>query len=69
MIPMVEHRPLLIYLTAEKNPGKPQLGNVDEGCTTSHRLKWGPFPQMTSVGLDNTSGRERGRKERKKERT
>ena len=31
------HRSPGIYLTAEKNPRKPQLGG---GCATSHHLKW-----------------------------
>ena len=33
------HRSPGIYLTAEEIPGKPQLGDVDEGCATSHCLK------------------------------
>ena len=35
-----------IYLTAEENPRKPQLGDrlMNEGCAISHRLKWGPLP-------------------------
>ena len=38
---------------------------VHEGCETSRRLKWGPFPQMRSAGSHSTSGREKkGKKER-----
>ena len=35
-----------VCLTAEENVGKPQLGDrlMNGGCTTGHRLKWGPFP-------------------------
>ena len=36
------HISLGIYLTAEENSGKPQLGDL--GCATSHRLKWGSLP-------------------------
>jgi hypothetical protein len=37
VIPEGVHRSPGIYLTAEENPGKPQLG---EGCATSHCLNW-----------------------------
>ena len=46
MIPETGHKSAVIYLTAEKHHGKPQLG----GCATSHRLKWGPVPPDGSVG-------------------
>jgi hypothetical protein len=49
MIPGAAHRPPGIYLAAGENTGKPQLGNLDEDCATSHRLKWDPFPS-TEVG-------------------
>ena len=39
-----EHKSPGIYLTAEENPENLSLESVDEGCATSHRLKWGPFP-------------------------
>ena len=40
------HRSPGIWLTAEENPRKPQLGDrLMKGCATSHRLKWGPFPK------------------------
>ena len=45
MIPGAVHRSPDIYLTAEENPGKPQLGD---------RLI-----QMRSVGSHNTSGRQK----------
>ena len=40
MKPVTVHRPPDIYLTAEENPAKPQLGS----CATIHRLKCGPWP-------------------------
>ena len=40
MIPGVVHRSPGICLTAEENPGKPQLETVDEYSATSHSLKW-----------------------------
>ena len=44
MIPGDVHRSPGICLTAEENPRNPQLGDrLMKGCTTSHRLKWGPF--------------------------
>ena len=40
------HRSSGIFLTAEENPRKPQLGDRQmKDCTTSPRLKWGPFHQ------------------------
>ena len=66
MIPGAVHGSPGICLTTEENPGKSQLGDVDEGCATSHHLKWGPYFQMTSIGSHSTSGAE---KEGKKERT
>ena len=45
MIPGAVHRCPDISLTAEENPGKPQLGNrLMKGCATSHCLKWGTLP-------------------------
>ena len=35
------HRSPGINLTDDQNPGKPRQETVDEGCTTSNRLKWG----------------------------
>ena len=40
VIPGAVHRSHGIYLTDEKNPGRPQLR--DCRLTTSHPLKWGP---------------------------
>ena len=31
-----------IYHTGEEDAGKPQQGDVDEGCATCHRFKWDP---------------------------
>ena len=33
-----------IYLRAEGNPGKPQLGDLRWRLCDHHRLKWAPFP-------------------------
>ena len=40
MIPGAVHRSSGIYLIAVENL---RLETVDEGCATSHRLKWGPL--------------------------
>ena len=66
---MFMHRSPSICLTAEENPRKPQLGDhLMKGCATSHRLKWGPFPQ-NEIGTIAQQGRKgEGKKERKKER-
>ena len=43
-IPGVVHRSPGIYLTAEENPGKPQLGDIsDEGSAPSDRLNFQKF--------------------------
>ena len=41
MIPRVVHISVGIYLTVEEILSQE---TVDEGCATSHRLKWGSFP-------------------------
>ena len=45
MIPGAVHRSPEICFTAKENPQKTAGRRPsDEGCATSHRLKWGPFP-------------------------
>ena len=59
------HRFPGICLTAEENPGKPQLGpRLVKGCATSHRLKWEHFPS-NEVGISHsTLGGEKEGKDR-----
>ena len=41
IISVVVHRSPGICLKSEENPENPSKETVDEGCATSHRLKWG----------------------------
>ena len=52
-------------LTAEVNPWKPQLGEVDDDCATSNRLIWDPFApnEVDRIALYVRKGE--GRKEGK----
>ena len=60
------HRSPGIYLTAEENPRKPQLGDrVTKGCATSHHLKWGPFPPNEVDRIAQRVRKEKGGKGRK----
>ena len=52
-----------IYLTAEENPGKPQLGD----CVTSNRFKWGLFPPNKVSRIAQHVRKGEGRKEEKDE--
>ena len=67
MIPGVVLRSPGICLTAEENPGKPQVGDrlnkAVRPVITSNGI---PYLQMRSIGSYNTSGRD---KEEMKERT
>ena len=65
MIPGAVHRYPDIYLTAEENPGKSQLG--DEGCATSHRLKWDTLPQNEVGRIAQLVRKSEERKEGKDE--
>ena len=59
------HRSPGICLTAEENPGKPQLGGgLMKALQPVFALNWVLYLQMTSIGSHRPSGRE---KEEKKE--
>ena len=64
MNPGAVHRSPGIYLMAEENPGKPQVGDclmkVVRPVIASNAF---PYFQMRSVGLQSTSGREKEGKE------
>ena len=51
------HRSPGIYLTAEENPGKPQLGDCLMKAV-SHRLKWSLFPPNEIDMIAHQSERE-----------
>ena len=55
------HRSAGIYFTAEENSGKPS----DEGCATSHRLKWGPLHPNEVDRIAQHVRKGEGRKEEK----
>ena len=58
------HRSLVICLTAEENPRKPQLGDcLINGLCEVFASNGVPFLQMRSVGSHSRSGREKEGKE------
>ena len=66
MIPGAVHRSPGIYLTAEENLGKPQLGDyLMKRLATCHSLKWGPLPPNEARSI--VQHVRKRRKERKKE--
>ena len=64
MIPEAVHRSPGICLTAEKNPGKPQLGD-HLGCATIHCFKWGSFPPNEVGRIAQHTRKGEGKKEGK----
>ena len=66
MKPEVVHTYPGIYLIAEENPGKPQLGgHLIKAVQTDIATNGIPYLQMTMVGLHSTSGKQREREGRK----
>ena len=45
MIPEAWYRSLGIYVIAEENPGKPQIGALDQDFAISHHIIGGPLSQ------------------------
>ena len=60
MVPGTVHRSPDVCLTAEKNPGKPQLGLCLMKGLCDQSLPQFPFLQMRSVGSHSMSGRKEG---------
>ena len=63
MIPGAVHTSPGIYLKAEGNPGKPQLGDKSMKAMRPFIYSNGiPYLQMRSVGSHRTAGREKDRR-------
>ena len=57
MVPGAVHRSLSICLTAEENPGKPQLGDcLMKGLCDQSLPQMGPFPTNEGGMIAQTSG-------------
>ena len=62
------HRSSNIYFTAKETPGKTQpTESVVEGCSTSHRLKWGPLHTNDVCRISQHLNERERKKERRKE--
>ena len=55
----------MIQGIVHRSPGKPQIGDSDEGCATSHRLQWGAFPPNEVGRVAHYVRKGEGRNERK----